>query len=209
MSLLRLLTSGKSLVGVNDTESRYRLTSKKVLPQFGPVGNPFTNKGKSDPMPAEVGPPGDHNGNGASEDRRGISISGGKAVASLQGAAEDPKVSASTSSHRIAGALRLRVAAVLSRWWARLSRFPRRASGKAAKPAIPRFTKQPVQGELSLDKIKVVRNDLSDADLEVVPARQPAAPASTAPGVRTDKRAGVGQDTWGRVTTRMFGAGKT
>ena len=39
---------------------------------------------------------------------------------------------------------------------------------KAAKPAIPRFTKPPVQGELSLDKIKVVRNDLSDADLEVV-----------------------------------------
>jgi hypothetical protein len=29
----------------------------------------------------------------------------------------------------------------------------------------------PVQGELSLDKIKVVRNDLSETDLEVVPLR--------------------------------------
>ena len=84
-----------------------------------------------------------------------------------------------------------------------------RPRGKAAKPAIPRFTKPPVQGELSLDKIKVVRNDLSDADLEVVPAKQPAAPASAAPGVRAEERAGVGEGSWGRVTTRMFGAGKT
>jgi hypothetical protein len=29
----------------------------------------------------------------------------------------------------------------------------------------------PVQGELSLDKIKVMRNDLSETDLEVVPLR--------------------------------------
>ncbi len=28
-----------------------------------------------------------------------------------------------------------------------------------------------MQGELSLDKIKVVRNDLSESDLEVVPLR--------------------------------------
>jgi len=30
-----------------------------------------------------------------------------------------------------------------------------------------RFEKAPVQEELSLDKIKVVRNDLSDTDFEV------------------------------------------
>jgi hypothetical protein len=39
---------------------------------------------------------------------------------------------------------------------------------KATRSAIPRFNGVPVQGELSLDNIKVVRNDLSDADLEVV-----------------------------------------
>jgi hypothetical protein len=36
------------------------------------------------------------------------------------------------------------------------------------KPAVPRFHKKPVQGELSLENIKVMRNDLSDADVEVV-----------------------------------------
>ena len=83
-----------------------------------------------------------------------------------------------------------------------------RHRGQPAKPIIPRFTKQPVQSELSLDKIKVVRNDLSDADLEVVTARQPAAPTISAPGPRSEEGTGVAQSTLGRVTTRIFGAGK-
>jgi hypothetical protein len=56
-------------------------------------------------------------------------------------------------------------------WWNRPSN---------AKPAIPRFNKAPVQGELSLDNIKVVRNDLSDTDVEVVPARVIARPKADA-----------------------------
>ena len=40
--------------------------------------------------------------------------------------------------------------------------------GQAMLPAIPRFGKPRVQGELSLDKVKVVRGDLTHADLEVV-----------------------------------------
>ena len=35
--------------------------------------------------------------------------------------------------------------------------------------SIPRFGKPGIQGELSLDKVKVVRSDLAHADLEVVP----------------------------------------
>ena len=84
-----------------------------------------------------------------------------------------------------------------------------RARVKAAKPAIPRFTKPPVQGELSLDRIKVVRNDLSDADLEVVPAKVPTAPASSEPALRTGKEAGVAESRWRGATAGLFGAGKT
>jgi hypothetical protein len=64
-----------------------------------------------------------------------------------------------------------------------------------------------VQGELSLDRVKVVRNDLSDSDLEIVPAKQPSRSAVPAPElaatVSSPPRA------WGRVTSRLFGAGKT
>ena len=35
MSLVRLLTAGKSLVGMKDTENRYRMTSQRLLPKFG------------------------------------------------------------------------------------------------------------------------------------------------------------------------------
>ena len=42
------------------------------------------------------------------------------------------------------------------------------------------FGKQPVQGELSLDNVRVVRNDLTEADVEVVRATPIAKPAPAA-----------------------------
>jgi hypothetical protein len=61
-----------------------------------------------------------------------------------------------------------------------------------------------------LDKIKVVRNDLSDADLELVSVKPPVAaaerPESRLPGIERPASPGTA---WGRMTTRLFGAGKT
>ena len=53
---------------------------------------------------------------------------------------------------------------------------------KPFRPATPTGRHEgAIQGELMLDGVRVVRNDLCDADLELVPARQiePAAPAKT------------------------------
>jgi hypothetical protein len=208
MSLLRLLTTGNSLVGLKVTESRYRLTSQRLLPQFGPARNPFSSRGNSAPMQTEARSPEDPGANGASEARSGIPSSCGKPAAGFPRAVQDRVVSTSASGQGHKEALRSRAVALLSGWRAKVSRLLGRPCGKTAKPAIPRFTKQPVQSELSLDKIKVVRNDLSDADLEVVTARQPAAPAIPAPGPRSEEGTGFPQSTLGRVTTRIFGAGK-
>ena len=201
MSLLRLLTTGKSLVGLSDTESRYRVTSQRLLPQFGPARNPFSSRAKAEPAQTEARPPGEHSPSGAPEethDTPGLSRKGG---AALQSRPEGRTPPASSNAHSLSGMLRLRTTALLSRWRAKLSGLFDPAGGKAAKPAIPRFPKLPVQGELSLDRIKVVRNDLSDADLEVVPAKAPAPRAvENAKGARS---------AWGRVTTRILGAGKT
>jgi hypothetical protein len=79
---------------------------------------------------------------------------------------------------------------------------PARILRRAPRPAR-RATQQetkPVQGELSLERVKVVRNDLSDADLEVVRVRA-SAPAATA-GVEQTVN---GQNAWGRLATRVFG----
>ena len=61
-------------------------------------------------------------------------------------------------------AVGLRRLMVFCREWNPFSRnnHPRRSS-------IPRFGRSGIQGELSLDKVKVVRSDLVHADLEVVP----------------------------------------
>jgi len=209
MSLLRLLTTGKSLVGLTDTESRYRLTHQRLLPQFGPTRNPFSSSGKSEPVQTEARFPGDDGGDGAPGEGRGIPNSCGTTAAAHQRRVQDRTASTSAGGHGFTAALRLKAAALVSGCRAKLTGLLGRARVKAAKPAIPRFTKPPVQGELSLDKIKVVRNDLSDADLEVVPARVPTAPASPGPALQTGERAGVAESTWGRVTAGIFGAGKT
>jgi hypothetical protein len=209
MNMLRLLTAGKSLVDVKDMESPYRLTSQRLLPQFGPVRNPFSSRAESSPAQTKARSLGDHGGNGDAGEKRAIPSSGGESVAALQSGVQDQALSTGASGHGLTAALRLRAAMLMSGWRTRSSGLLDRPHGKTAKPVIPRFTKPPVQGELSLDKIKVVRNDLCDADLEVVPARRSAAPASAAPSLRTGERAGVVESAWGRVTTRVFGAAKT
>ena len=61
-----------------------------------------------------------------------------------------------------------------------------------------------VQAELSLDKVKVLRNDLSDADLEVVPAKLP-----TAPALRVVEKIASAENARGRVMSRIPGVGET
>ena len=203
MSLLRLLTTGKSLVGVKDTESRYRLTSQRLLPQFSPARNPFIRRGNSPPTQAEGCSAEDPKAKGTSDERRGVRSLCGRSAADPPSAVQNRMVPTDAGSEGFTEAIRLRAVALVSRWRAKVSVLLWRPRLKTAKPAIPRFTKQSVQGELSLEKIKVMRNDLSDADLEVVQARQPAAQASAAPTARTEKSSEVGEGTWGQVTARM------
>ena len=54
MSLLQLLTTGKSLVGLQDSEPRYRMTHERMFPQFGPARNPFCTSDKPDTTRAEA-----------------------------------------------------------------------------------------------------------------------------------------------------------
>jgi len=70
-----------------------------------------------------------------------------------------------------------------------LDHNPFSAIGRPRLPVMPRFGKPPVQGELSLDKVKVVRGDLAHADLEVVTT------------------GGNPNATWRNLTTRVFGSG--
>ena len=80
---------------------------------------------------------------------------------------------------------------------------------KAPVGAIPRFARQPVQGELSLDNVKVKCNDLSDTDFEFVAKpvapKKAAAPTETPPAPVAPVSEGRTK-IWNRVTTLLGAA---
>ena len=198
MSLLKLLTTGKSLVGLKDAESRYRMTNQRLLPKFGSGKNPFRDAEATGFIAKEAAP-------GVVE-----KISAPASVAPAVAASSPAPAPRAPISSQGAGLLRLGAskardlaATVQNRWVSQLGSVLSRPARKPMKPAVvPLGPTVPVQGELSLDRIKVMRNDLSDADLEVVPAR-PARPAP-APAVREQEPAEPAEKARGPVSAPMF-----
>jgi hypothetical protein len=137
MSLVRLLTAGKSLVGIQDSKSRYRSVDPRAMPTFGSEKKVNTDVARESEVKPSV---------------TKLKLENSKAVVTEK----------SVPSARKAGG-----SGWVSQWGSKLSSLVSQKP-KPARSAIPRFIGVPVQGELSLDNIKVVRNDLSDADVEVV-----------------------------------------
>jgi hypothetical protein len=150
MSLVRLLTAGKSLVGIQDSRSRYRSVDPRAMPKFG--------SGKK------------INSDVARESEAKPSVA---------------KSNADVERTPVATARKARGSGWVSQWGSKLSSLVSQKP-RPTRSAIPRLNGMPVQGELSLDNIKVIRNDLSDADLEVVtrkmaPAKKEGEPDEWAP----------------------------
>jgi hypothetical protein len=192
MSLLQLMSTGRSWKGFTDGEPRYEVTHQKLLPKFNSKKNPFRATAQPAAAPATV----------------------------AQAAAAKP-VSHPAGGSKLRGWL-ARMTAKLGSLFAR--------PPKPVKAAIPAFPKTSLQGELSLDHVKVMRNDLSDTDLEIV-TLQPKAPTVSAgqdklrleplsPDASGRFRLGLQRAVWTmpgrravgtafiRVSTRFFGAGK-
>jgi hypothetical protein len=144
MSLLRLLSAGRSLIGSNNEGIRYRMGEPGALPKFG-AKNPFRPK-PSKPAVENLPAP----------------------KASLSSPVPNP-APASLAPARGAAAPFKTVAA--PSWLKKLRGSFSWRRAKAEPRPVPQFGKPAVQGELSLDAVKVVRNDLSDADWEIVPAK--------------------------------------
>jgi hypothetical protein len=173
MSLLRLLSTGRSLVDFRDSGSRYRVTRQKLLPKFGSARNPFRAPQRSE-RPAVPAVP---------------------AAAVTEPKGQPVRQPGLRPVLATARQWRAWATGQVARWWR-----PRPRPVRAAQPA--QAARLPTQGELSLASVKVMRNDLSDADLEVVPARVRAA------GAVAVAKADAGSSAWGRMSTRLFGAGK-
>lgn len=157
MKFGKLLAAGKSWVGGNGT-GRYQMRDGLALPKFISPRNPF----KRESVVEQAAPP---------------TVAAAPAQVSEEVPANDPFAateSPSPAAPRVAFSVRLRsLAKLVGEWLRRAALFcldhnPFSAIGRPKLSGIPRFGKTAMQGELSLDKVKVVRSDLTHADLEVV-----------------------------------------
>jgi len=236
MSLGRLLATGKSLVGGQDATSRYRMSKQLRLPKFVSPRNPFATEAKTEaasahPVQPEQNQPAPETT--APLHRSVVSPQVPKSAVSSPALGDNPGDRTATKARptwksalpqvwksalrngsraepsKLAGILE-RLVLVSRRLSSKANPFSR--FGKATRPkksAIPHFAKTPVQSELCLDKVQVVRNDLSDADLEVVPIARPVAMDEAKRELATAGKCESAGNSWGRLTTRIFGSTQT
>jgi hypothetical protein len=161
MGLMHLLAMGRSLRKVRDQANRYKLTQQSLLPKFGPAKPQESQQaGKPESQPA-----GSINTTRTSAEKTEKVMNATAAMLpQMQArAADEPR--ASRPAPR-ASDPEPKQAFPLGRWTIFRNPFSR-----APKPAGP---VAPPQGQLMLDLVKPVRNDLSDSDLEVVAVRETA-----------------------------------
>jgi hypothetical protein len=178
MSLLRLLTAGKSLIGQKNPEGRYQLPGARSLPHFGSKKNPFRATVFPDKAEGINPEPG-------SGDSMAQTKTSGEIVSLVGESGESEAVSAPSLPESDSCSPTAPVPVTATPGLDEPS--PRRTGLKAlllwgrARKHKPSGAGRPmVQGELSLDSVKVMRNDLAETDLEVVPAR-PAPKAAPEP----------------------------
>ncbi len=197
MSLVRLLTAGKSLVGARDEMSRYRVRKHVALPKFVSPKNPFapqTNRGPVHAASAEAAPR-------------------AQLPAKLPAAAMPKRMPLATlpalkqPSPSVGGLMRFHPVRSLLQ---KLNPLPLLAGLKPApKPVRAAFAQAAVQGELSLERVKVVRNDLSDADLEVVPMKSATTDVEAAPDMQAAMNRSTAAPSWEQWTARLFRVDQT
>lgn len=179
MSMMKLLSAGRSLVDLKKTGSPYRMNDRFQLPKFGGEKNPFSTPVKKDPpAPAINTPPAKSQQDqqveaktpGTLKETKRIPLAAAqlKQTRRLPFAAARHGAPAGEKKKPILKGILQK----LGGWLKKLNALAwEMYPGQKSKPAIPRFDKPATQGELSLDNVKVVRNDLNDSDLEIAPAK--------------------------------------
>lgn len=190
MGLMQLLAVGRSLGKIGDQPSRYKMTQQSLLPKFGSV------KAPEERVPG-VGGTGSNQVIAKTELKQSSLEFAATANDRKNMNAVQPKPQEVTVPKTVA----VRPAFPLGRWTLFKNPF-----SKTPKPKVADASVQP---ELSIEMVKPVRNDLSDADLELVQSvkRVPEiiVPATTQPESTAVALEGAA---WNRIKTQFFGAGK-
>lgn len=171
MKFGKLLAAGKSWAGGNGI-GRYQMRDGLHLPKFISPKNPFKQEAVAQPSapPAVAAAPAMTVRVTATAPMATAPTAEFAPTLAPAPAAGETKPAMPTVSWRNRGVAMVQQVGELAKRAGLfcLDHNPFSAIGKPRLAGIPRFGKPAVQGELSLDRVKVVRNDLSHADLEVV-----------------------------------------
>jgi hypothetical protein len=252
MSLMRLLTAGKSWVGFEHTPSRYQMSDPRAMPKFGSVKNPFRKtttpegKGNDNSALTQTSPSG--RGKRAEAIVRADSSNAVAPVTAAARASNSDESRAGSeqrtaNSEVLRGQLKEQASGRVASAVAETSNIEHRTPNievpnhqsqagthprtgwfgalvekagslllrpgvKPLKSGPSQIPKGPVQGELSLERIKVIRNDLSDTDLEIVPVKAPAARPSAEPAMQMAVKP-ISGETDRDLAIRFFDAAKS
>ena len=174
MNLGKLLAAGKSIIGGRGDVS-YHISNRGYLPKFISPKNPFAPA-----VETEAAPPAE-----ATPVKKGIASDGTK----TQKLPALPKAGP-----------RIPKAGPGKRGW--VGKWNPLSLWRGWRPAAPPKPQRSMQAELSLDRVKVVHNDLTDADVEVVPIKSRTVSEPEAP-ILPPAQAG---DSWSRLSAKIFGA---
>jgi hypothetical protein len=256
MSFSKLLAAGKSLVGMPDTDCRYRVRTENLLPKFISPKNPFAQ-----PAPKPAAPPAPpaetsrptaarmetaplfESDRAKTDPVREVKVSiarPGRPVkveirrTEVNAPSEPSRVRDETPTPEVKGApapagVENGVTALKAKtlpptlaptpakpaetgrwfgWMKKLNPLALLFKGRGGIMASRgRIGKSPVQAELSLDRVQVVRNDLRDADLEIGPGRLIGIPSGASPVLSHAAR--PDHSGWSRLATNVFGVEHT
>jgi len=187
MKLGTLLAAGKSLALRRRGESPYRANKQFYLPKFGSPKNPFVSANQSgeaiSPENAAAAPV-----------KTPITVAAAK-TQKLPTFSPAPRAAHNRPTAAKKPALPKQNPRRSMGWMGRLNPF---GSASPFTAAGSESVKTPVQAELSLDAVKVLRNDLSDVDIEVVPLKSRPAVGVKTSGPEPEKK------TWGLLGARFL-----
>jgi len=170
---MRLLAAGRSVMGIKKKPGPYRMNQEHLLPRFAPVPKAAGSAAEPQESLETVAPASDL-----------TESSGG----SEPGASATPR----PTQPEVRGGF-------LPRWAKRLAGLGRREKKEAKAPLGARL----VQAELTLAAVKVVRNDLTDSDFELVPAARAQAAVRPTQAKTTAASQPMGI-IWNRLSARLL-----
>jgi hypothetical protein len=214
MSLLKLLSAAKSLDGSKPMPSPYKMKSARFLPKFGSPKNPFA-RAKTDaakPIPGKM----------ETDSLFGDEPKTAPEAPSPKPAAKAPVVKEvkpviepeKTIEAKPVSAVPTAVPTAKTPKTAALGDFikklnplkylpKRKPEARAVRPKVARAA----QGELSLEKVRVLRNELNDSDIEFVTTPKLVSTGTGGNSLPVSQRTRFA--TWGRLTSRVIGAVET